>query len=486
MLMMLLLYHYKDPSTTTTPTSEHNTIITLGLLSSSREASNAISVTSIESHSRQTDMLKSVYEQRERRDQRRRQNSMNHPKFTRAVYQRDKAWLLRLLLATLSFFLMFHNPYLVQAAHSRRRRVVTTPNGNAASKYDRSITTFDPQGRLQQLQYSLLATQSKQTKNVLAVLVKDHENSDATGIYLIVERGSLLPGSSLAPPSCRYKVHRLDDDSFMITTGFMGDGALLVQALRQYCQEYKFQNAQAPTVRQLADYCAYNLQHALTYTGGARPLACTVLLLGREGGRGVRRTPKGQEHPSTSEPMNEETLDEDFDGLRIYRCQPGGTVEDCRYCAAGRNQAELLQRLLETEDGEMNPDTSVYEQLVPRSDASEDAKVGPRPSVRSVIAAKLVRLMSQILFSKDTTPSKSKDDNDTPDDTQYVDVWYFRPLFTRDESLESTSDKGDEHLSGSRSSLETTCILSIPIRTRQSVSVDSEDDALALSLNQWL
>lgn len=184
-----------------------------------------------------------------------------------------------------------------EAAHSRRR--VVSEGRPAAPRYDRSITTFDPSGRLLQIEYGMQA--ANRGVNVLAALSCDDS------LCLIVEQSSA------------HKVHRIGDHIWLVTAGLTGDARSLASALRSYYQRHRIAFGQVPTTGEIAKYAA-SLQHQLTRMGGTRPLGCTAMVLG---------------------------IDE-VDGRcspRLFRTDVGGILEDCLYCAAGRDQARLDKAL---------------------------------------------------------------------------------------------------------------------------------------------
>lgn len=182
------------------------------------------------------------------------------------------------------------------AAHSRRRPVVI--RREVEPRYDRSITTFSSDGRLQQVEYGLEA--SRRGDPVVAMA---------------------FPSLVCISVSSSDKVHRIDDHIIMVTCGLAGDGRFLASSLRIACQRFRLSNGEAPTLQEVARMAA-DFQHQLTRSPGARPLGCTAILAGVEGGGTTV--------------------------VRMFQTDPGGIMEECHYCAAGKGQDKamtLLQKL---------------------------------------------------------------------------------------------------------------------------------------------
>jgi len=288
----------------------------------------------------------------------------------------------------------------VRAAHSRRRVVGGRAAGGGTARYDRSITTFDPSGRLLQVEYGMEA--SNRGSSVVAALlalsttkrgegtdgesdsvdvdddVTDVEEEEA--ICLIIERSS------------SQKVHRLADHLWLATSGLSGDSRALASAVRSYCQKHRTSFGEVPTVHQAARYAA-ELQHQLTRTGGARPLGCAAVLVGVD--------------PSSSPPPTGSARGL----LRIFRTDPGGTSEECRYCAEGKNKEALSVALSKYYDEETNDDGALP---VPR-----DGGYWTKP------ISSLVRRIVGVAASDSNASERS-----------FVDVWVIRP---------SRSKRGNMH-----------------------------------------
>lgn len=193
-------------------------------------------------------------------------------------------------------------------AHSRQRIAVAKNNINGHHRYDRSITSFDPSGRLLQVEYGIEAT--KRGENIMAFLTDD-------GSILILVAQSKERATKPA------KVHRIDDHLWLFTAGLSGDARALAAHLRTSAREHKLSYGELMTVGEAAKHSAA-VQHELTRTGGARPLGCTAILLGID-------------------PSHGETVGP----ARLFRTDPGGGIEDCYFCCAGRDQDRLLSNLIE-------------------------------------------------------------------------------------------------------------------------------------------
>lgn len=119
------------------------------------------------------------------------------------------------------------------------------------------------------------------------------------------------------------KVHRLDDHLWLFTAGLSGDARALAAHLRANARQHKLSYGEPMTVEEVAKQSAA-VQHELTRTGGARPLGCTAIILGIDPSHGKNVGPP-----------------------RLFRTDPGGGLEDCYFCCAGRDQDRLMSNLIE-------------------------------------------------------------------------------------------------------------------------------------------
>lgn len=191
-----------------------------------------------------------------------------------------------MMLRLLSFFVLLSTT-AVNAAHSRRRPVVRRAQ---QPKYDRAITTFSPDGRLQQVEYGMEA--ANRGASIVAAKI------NAT--FAIV---------AVSDPK---KIHRIDAHILMATAGLAGDGRALASAVRSSCQQHVMSYGERPTVEEVADMAA-SIQHGLTKTAGARPLGCTAIIVGVDDGE-----------------------------VQLYHTDPGGVLEHCNYCVAGGHKDQIL------------------------------------------------------------------------------------------------------------------------------------------------
>jgi 20S proteasome alpha/beta subunit len=187
----------------------------------------------------------------------------------------------------------------VEAAHSRRRPSVRTDSFQQA-KYDRSITTFSEDGRLQQVEYSMEAC----NRGATVVAFKWNQTT-----AIVVVRDS------------SEKIHRIDQHVLLATSGLAGDGRALAGMLRSSCQRHRLSFGEPPTVEEVAKMAA-QLQHDLTKAAGARPLGCSATVVGIDV---LDSTSKGK--------------------VRLYQTEPGGILEECNFCAAGKFKSAMLEIL---------------------------------------------------------------------------------------------------------------------------------------------
>mmetsp|Transcript_15520 Transcript_15520/g.21602 ORF Transcript_15520/g.21602 Transcript_15520/m.21602 type:complete len:311 (+) Transcript_15520:68-1000(+) len=260
-------------------------------------------------------------------------------------------------------FAIIYQASMVLAAHSRRRPVFRR---ESQPRYDRSITTFSEDGLLKQVMYGMEASRRGQT---VAAFATDECVSVAVA------------------SSSDMKVHRIDEHVLLITSGLVGDGRALAAYLRISCQNFRLQNGEAPYIKDVAEL-ASGLQHQLTRTGGARPLASTACLVGVD--------------PS---------------GLKMYQTEPGGSMEQCRYAAAGKLRDQAMTALKELEDEWAK---------LPVDDGEED---GDKPEKLSV--DELAKGVAKSVLQGEW-------DEDDKDRVKSVDVWVVQSDATRRGNIRMT------------------------------------------------
>ena len=200
----------------------------------------------------------------------------------------------------------------VDAAHSARRRLVSSPGSNS-EKYDREITTFSPDGRLLQVEYAMEA--ARRGSSVMGVKIShllpagqnpnnnNKQNKDMIIVCVESSSSSSSPASSTSPSDG--KVHRIDDHVWMMTSGLSGDARFLATLARHWCQKYKQTYGEAPTPQQVATDCIATYHHDLTRRSGVRPLGCSALIVG----------------------VNSRGDESNFGGaVSMYQVEPGGGV----------------------------------------------------------------------------------------------------------------------------------------------------------------
>ena len=193
---------------------------------------------------------------------------------------------------------------VVDGAHARKRIVVTRTSSK--DKYDRSISTFNDQGRLLQVEYAMESTKRGPTTVCLCY-------SDWM-VLMTVE----IPSSTTTSTSP--SVYRVHHGTLMATTGLQGDGRMFAKAILQSFASQSQEEQLYPSVEEIAKAGA-SFQHELTFMGGARPLGIMSTFVG---------------------------ISDDGTSLECYQTEPGGSIHHpCQICLSGKHSqnSPLFQQI---------------------------------------------------------------------------------------------------------------------------------------------
>eukprot|EP00956_Cyclotella_meneghiniana_P031057 scaffold80424_cov70-Cyclotella_meneghiniana.AAC.5 len=223
---------------------------------------------------------------------------------------------------------------------ARRARPATSTD-----RYDRSITTFSPEGRLLQLEYALIAAEERGWGLTVCVewegivifalpsTIDSSEStfSDENGQILDDTNTSYRPKHLPHDPSHNTKIHRLSPTHLLLSSGLAGDSRTLASAFRRLLSSWThIQYGETISVRELAREVGA-VRHGIGLRPGARVLGVVGILIGLED-------------------VHYE------DGIkveaRMYKSLPGGTVDRCNICCTGGG-ADSLGRRARTETMEL-------------------------------------------------------------------------------------------------------------------------------------
>lgn len=138
--------------------------------------------------------------------------------------------------------------------------------------YDRSVTSFTPDGRLYQVEYAREAVK----RGTTAIGIKSSE-----GVILIVDKrvsSRLLEASSIE------KIFKIDEHIGVASSGLVGDARSLVDRARIECQINRVTYDEKIDVEALAKRLCDHMQ-IYTQVGGARPYGTALLIAGFSDGQ---------------------------------------------------------------------------------------------------------------------------------------------------------------------------------------------------------
>jgi len=303
------------------------------------------------------------------------------------------------------------------------RRVRGTPS-RVNNRYDRSITTFDPEGRLLQLEYALIAAEERGRGLTVCV--------ERDGIVIFAFPSSYDSGSDVSltstestssnsdeeelifdvvtedNPTHNSKIHRLSPTHLLLTSGLAGDSRTLASAFRRVVASWTHQNyGEVITTRELAAEVG-KVRHSIGLRPGARVLGVIGLLIG----------------------LDENEQNDDFPiTVRMYRSFPGGTIDRCNVCCTGGG-ADANGNLARKDAMEML--TSIV------SDSSTDqinSNAESPPTSEEEELQRIIEKVAQVALNAQMDGSGLK--NDTEDEcTQNakVDIWVVRASELQHES----------------------------------------------------
>ena len=304
------------------------------------------------------------------------------------------------------------------------RRVRGTPS-RVNNRYDRSITTFDPEGRLLQLEYALIAAEERGRgltvcveRDGIVIFAFPSSDGDSGSDVSLTSTESTSSNSDEEDlifdtvtednPTHNSKIHRLSPTHLLLTSGLAGDSRTLALAFRRVVASWTHQNyGEVITTRELAAEVG-KVRHSIGLRPGARVLGVIGLLIGLE------ENEQNDDFPIT---------------VRMYRSFPGGTIDLCNVCCTGGG-ADANGNLARKEAMEvltnMVSDTS-SDQL------NSDAELSPTNEEEEL--QRIIEKVAQVALNAQMDGSGPK--NDTEDECKQsakVDIWVVRASELQDES----------------------------------------------------
>ncbi|CAN0136392.1 unnamed protein product, partial [Ectocarpus sp. 8 AP-2014] len=201
----------------------------------------------------------------------------------------------------------------------------TVGASSSQRKYDGSTLSYDPKGRIYQVEYAMEATRRGRT--VLGVC--------AGGCVVLVTRDPSPPTSSCRAAGPQEGVWAVDTHVGIAACGLRSDIQYVVDCARTWCSEHRFIYGgpmPCPMLsRRLAD-----LIHSCTTRGGKRPLAVDILVGGVD------------DHAGAS--LHRVQATGAFQRYRAFAAGGGGAAATTRLAAAAEEAAEAREEKDDDDD----------------------------------------------------------------------------------------------------------------------------------------
>lgn len=190
-------------------------------------------------------------------------------------------------------------------------------NSNNQQAYDRGVSVFSPDGRIYQVEYAREAVQR-----------------GAPSIGICADNGVVLAGLTETPEPLRdddgiEKIHKVDNNIAVASTGHVADGRKLVDQLRVLSRQEDLRYGEEVTVDVLSRQMADHIQES-TQVGGRRPYGAGLIVGGVTNGE-----------PSLCE------------------IEPGGTPSEWHAVAIGNNQEDCMEALRDSYEPSISVDDGV-------------------------------------------------------------------------------------------------------------------------------
>ena len=176
-----------------------------------------------------------------------------------------------------------------------------------AANYDRAVTLFSPDGRLLQLEYARVCI----NRGTLSVVLS-YDNGSTKGIIA----GTVVSSSILYEEKSRTKIFKISNNIWATMSGIVSDANFLIKEATQYCNDYRFNYEEEPSLTSIVNYLS-EILHGYTCIGGMRPMGTALVIFGID--------PNGD--------------------IKIAETDPSGSVVYSHACAIGLNKTKVIKDL---------------------------------------------------------------------------------------------------------------------------------------------